>query len=146
MAAALHTAGSSPVLATPNVTPMIDVMLVVLIIFMLATPAIVSSGVQLPPGLHAVPRPEEVADRTLTIDAAGTYTLNAVRVGQAELPALLRRYVAEHPQDHVLYLRADRGLEYRLVREAMHVASENGIAVVGMVTDAAQQARRRASR
>ena len=124
------------VLAVPNVTPMIDVMLVVLIIFMIVTPAMSDAAVELPKGVNAVPRPEEVRDRTLSIDAAGRYTLNAHPVSAAALPATLRRYVADHPEDRVLYIRADQGLEYRVVREAMHVASENGVAVVGMVTEA----------
>jgi biopolymer transport protein TolR len=135
MPAAPPTAGRSNVLAMPNVTPMIDVMLVLLIIFMLVTPVLSAGNVKLPQGLQALPRPEEVRDRTLTIDAAGTYTLNTVRVTKAELPVQLRQYVKDHLEDRVLYLRADQALEYGVVRDAMQVAAESGIVVVGMVTE-----------
>ena len=144
MAASLPTAGRPAVLATPNVTPMIDVMLVLLIIFMLVTPALSGgAAATLPEGVHAVPKPEEVTDRTLTIDATGSYVLDGTAIPAADLPARLAVYVAEHPNDRVLYIRADQSLAYRVVREAMQVAGESGIVAVGMVTDAPRAPTRR---
>ena len=143
MAASLPTAARPAVLATPNVTPMIDVMLVVLIIFMLVTPALSGAAVTLPEGVHSVPKPEDVKDRTLTIDATGAYALDGTAIPAAALPARLAAYVAAHPTDRVLYVRADQSLAYGVVREAMNVASESGIVAVGMVTDAPRPARRR---
>ena len=148
MAASLPIVGRPAVLATPNVTPMIDVMLVLLIIFMIVTPALKNGPVTLPEGVHAVPKPEEVADRTLTIDVTGAYTLNGAAVSAADLPARLAAYVTEHPLDRVLYIRADRSLDYRVVREAMQVAGEKGIVAVGMITEVPRASARgvRASR
>ena len=51
-----------------------------------------------------------------------------------------------HPTDRVLYVRADQGLAYHVVREAMHVAQESGIVAVGMVTEAPRPARARPAR
>jgi biopolymer transport protein TolR len=143
MAASLPTAGRSAVVATPNVTPMIDVMLVLLIIFMLVTPALSGAAVTLPEGVHAVPKPEDVKDRTLTIDATGAYALDGAAIPAAELPTRLAAYVAAHPMDRVLYVRADQSLPYGVVREAMHVAGESGIVAVGMVTEAPRRTRHR---
>lgn len=139
--------GRSGIVTTPNVTPMIDVMLVLLIIFMIVTPAM-DGAVTLPPGVHAVPRPEDVADRTLTIDARGGYHLNGATIAREELAVRLRALVTAAPENHVLYIRADKALQYRLVQDAMDLARANGIAVVGMVTEAAPRAtgRGRASR
>jgi biopolymer transport protein TolR len=146
MAASLPTAGRPAVLATPNVTPMIDVMLVLLIIFMLVTPALGGAVVTLPEGMHAVPKPEEVKDRTLTIDATGAYALDGSTIAAAELPERLAAYVRMYPTDRVLYVRADQALEYGVVSEAMDVARASGIVAVGMVTEARRApARRRAT-
>jgi biopolymer transport protein ExbD len=69
--------GSASVKAEPNVTPMIDVMLVLLIIFMLVVPAISAGFQAIPPqGVNLKPHPEEERDQVLGIDANGQYFLN----------------------------------------------------------------------
>ena len=65
-----HLTGA-PYRADVNVTPMIDVMLVLLIIFMIVTPLIHSTTV-LPKSVHAESRPEDPGDITLSIDRHGT--------------------------------------------------------------------------
>src|SRR6266705_376551 len=70
MAMSMGTGGS--VKAEPNVTPMIDVMLVLLIIFMLVVPAISAGFQAIPPqGTNLKPHPEEERDQVLGIDANG---------------------------------------------------------------------------
>ncbi len=73
--------------AEPNVVPMIDVMLVLLIIFMVVTPAITSGFQAVPPdGINLKEHPEEDADVVLGIDKGGKYYLQKVAVTPEALP------------------------------------------------------------
>ena len=79
--------GSQNVKAEPNVTPMIDVMLVLLIIFMLVIPAITAGFQAVPPyGVNLKPHPEEDQDQVLGIDAQGQYYLNTKAIPNAAEP------------------------------------------------------------
>ena len=83
---AMSMGGKSTVKADPNVTPMIDVMLVLLIIFMLVIPAINAGFVAVPPqGQNLKPHPEEDDDQVLGIDANGQYFLNKQPIPNATL-------------------------------------------------------------
>jgi biopolymer transport protein TolR len=119
--------------STPNVTPMIDVMLVLLIIFMLIVP-VLHNQVQPPEAAYSSARPEEASDRTLVIDAAGRYWLDKQPIRAASLGTALEQLVARNPEDRVLFVRADQSLEYGVVREAMATAASSGMRVVGLVT------------
>jgi biopolymer transport protein TolR len=124
-----------PLRAEPNVTPMIDVMLVLLIIFMLVTPAIVNGMRAVPPSAaHVRAHPEEEADHTLGIDRDGTFYLDRRPVPAAQLAERLRTLYAGSA-DRVLYLRADRDLGYAVVRDAMEIARGSGVRVIGMVAE-----------
>jgi biopolymer transport protein ExbD len=129
-------ASSSPALhAQPNVTPMVDVMLVLLIIFMVVTPTLMLGFVAEPPeGVHLTDHPEESGDRVLGIDAQGHYFLDKTPVNPEELPELLRQQIARHPDNRVLYILAHRSLEYRHVRDALDVSAANGVVVAGLIT------------
>jgi biopolymer transport protein ExbD len=125
----------SGVKAEPNVVPMIDVMLVLLIIFMVVTPAITSGFSAInPDGVNLKEHPEEDSDQVLGIDKFGNYYLNKVPVSPEALPGELTR-IFENREDRVLYLKADRGLEYSRVLAAMDIASKNGVVVIGAITD-----------
>jgi biopolymer transport protein ExbD len=121
--------------AEPNVVPMIDVMLVLLIIFMVVTPAITSgfSAVS-PEGINLKEHPEEDTDHVLGIDKFGQYYINKVPVSAEALPTELKRLFADR-EDKVLYLKADRELDYGKVLIAMDIASNNGVYVIGAIAD-----------
>jgi biopolymer transport protein TolR len=122
--------------AEPNVVPMIDVMLVLLIIFMVVTPAITSGFQAVPPdGINIKEHPEEETDIVLGIDKFGKYYIQKQPVSAEELPARLKQIYDARPDDKVLYLKADRGLKYEDVLKAMDIASRNGVTVVGAITD-----------
>jgi len=122
--------------AEPNVVPMIDVMLVLLIIFMVVTPAITSGFQAVPPdGVNLKEHPEEDADQVLGIDKWGKYFLNKQPISAEDLPARLKQIYAARPDDKVLYVKADRNLKYEEVMKAMDVAAHNGVTVVGAITD-----------
>jgi biopolymer transport protein ExbD len=122
--------------AEPNVVPMIDVMLVLLIIFMVVTPAITSGFQATPPdGINLKEHPEEEADQVLGIDKFGKYYLNKQPVSAEDLPARLKAIYDARPDDKVLYLKADKSLKYSEIMAAMDIASHNGVTVVGAITD-----------
>ena len=88
---AMSVGGGGSVKAEPNVVPMIDIMLVLLIIFMLVVPAISAGFQAVPPqGVNLKPHPEEERDQVLGIDAVGQYYLNKSPIPNAELGQRLR--------------------------------------------------------
>jgi len=130
------SAGSSGVKASPNVTPMIDVMLVLLIIFMLVIPAITAGFQAVPPtGVNLKPHPEEDQDQVLGIDAKGQYYLNKKAIPNAELGERLKAIFESREEDKLLYIKAHKDLEYGKVLDAMDIAAHNDVRVTGMITD-----------
>jgi biopolymer transport protein ExbD len=128
--------GSGGVKAEPNVTPMIDVMLVLLIIFMLVVPAISAGFQAIPPqGVNLKPHPEEERDQVLGIDANGQYFLNKKPIPNAQLPELLKGIYENRTEDKLLYIKAHKDLEYSKILDALDIAAHNGVAVSGMITD-----------
>jgi biopolymer transport protein ExbD len=133
--------GSGGVQSTPNVTPMVDVMLVLLIIFMVVAPALLAGFTADPPQAQNIKdHPEdEKTDQVLGIDKAGNYYMNKKQIAQADIPAYLKHvYVDQTRDDYVLYLKADKNLDYSKVIDAMDVAMHNGVRVVGMISDQKQ--------
>ena len=132
----MHTLRAGRVSAEPNVTPMIDVMLVLLVIFMIVIPAIADGAPTVPPQADSLrARPEEAGDRTLTIDRDGRHYLNRVYIPVDSLHSALRTAAASRKDDYVLYVRADKGLEYKVVRDALGTAGSAGIRVVALVSE-----------
>jgi biopolymer transport protein TolR len=121
--------------AEPNVTPMIDVMLVLLIIFMAVGPLLVDGFRANPPsGQHLAEHPEGDVDAVIGLDSAGRYFLNKVPMSEGGLRAALQRRFSRGPLDRVVYLRADKDLEFRKVQGALALASDAGARLVGLIT------------
>ena len=119
----------------PNVTPMIDVMLVLLIIFLVITPTILSGFPAVPPAAANLrAHPEEPADVMVGIDANGRYYLNKRPIEYPALASALRE-IYRGRQDRVLYIKAHRDLEYRLVLDALEAAGVGGVRAVGMIAE-----------
>jgi biopolymer transport protein TolR len=132
----MSTSSGGEVKAEPNVTPMIDVMLVLLIIFMLVVPAISAGFQAIPPqGTNLKPHPEEERDQVLGIDANGQYFLNKAPIPNAELPQRLNAIYENREEDKLLYIKAHKDLEYGKVLDALDIAAHNHVAVTGMITD-----------
>ena len=128
------------VASEPNVTPMIDVMLVLLIIFMVVAPMLLDGiAAQPPAGVNLQAHPGREGDVTLGIGADRLYTLDKRPIDRAELPRRLREIYAGRT-DRLLYIQADRRLGYDAVLDAIEVARENGVRVVGMITVQAPRA------
>jgi biopolymer transport protein TolR len=132
----MSVGGGGSVKAEPNVVPMIDIMLVLLIIFMLVIPA-VSAGFQaIPPqGQNLKPHPEEDTDQVLGIDADGQYYLNRAPIPNAELGARLNEIFGNREEDFLLYVKAHKDLEYSKILDALDIAAKNRVRVAGMITD-----------
>src|SRR5215203_1700029 len=132
----MSTGSTSNIKAEPNVTPMIDVMLVLLIIFMLVVPAISAGFQAIPPqGQNLKPHPEEERDQVLGIDANGQYFLNKAPIRNSDLGQMLNDIYADREEDKLLYVKAHKDLEYGKVLDALDIASRNKVAVTGMITD-----------
>ena len=127
---------TSGVRADPNVTPMIDVMLVLLIIFMLVVPAIAAGFQAVPPqGVNLKAHPEENEDQVLGIDANGQYFLNKKPIRNETLAEQVKAIYDARTVDKIMYVKADRNLDYSKVQDAVDIISKNGVRVAGMITD-----------
>ncbi len=130
---ALRGVGSSHPMADLNITPMIDVMLALLIIFMVVTPVLSEYAATLPVARHPVPTTLEDAV-TLGIDRTGTFFIGADTIPADRLAERLARIYAARPGDHVLYVRADRTVPYRLVLDAVDAARAAGVRTLGAIS------------
>jgi biopolymer transport protein ExbD len=117
---------------------MVDVMLVLLIIFMVVAPALLAGFNAEPPQAQNIKdHPEDdKTDQVLGIDKDGRYYLNKKEIAaEAVGPALKHIYVDTPRDDYIMYFKADKGLNYSKVLDAMDLAMKNGVRVVGMISD-----------
>ncbi len=118
-----------------NVTPFVDVMLVLLIIFMIAAPlSTVTVPVELPP---ATTKPEEnkAPDPVfVSIEKDGDIYVMEERIALADLPAKLREKTHDNTAERI-FLRADQSLAYRVVMQVMNVMQDAGYLKVGLVAE-----------
>jgi len=118
-----------------NVTPFVDVMLVLLIIFMVAAPLLtVGVPVELPKTAAAPLPGEQEEPLTITLAADGRVLIQATEVDRTELVAKLRAIAAERVNDKV-FLRADGGIAYAEVVQVMGALNAGGFNDIGLVTD-----------
>lgn len=124
-------------MAEINVTPFVDVMLVLLVIFMVAAP-LLTVGVPLKlPSSAAAPLPiDQEEPLTINIDSTGQVYVQRTPVPFAELIVRLRAISGERKSDRV-FLRADAGLEYGRVAQVMGALNAGGFRNIGLVTDPA---------
>ena len=136
----MSTGGAGGVKAEPNVTPMIDVMLVLLIIFMIVIPQVSAGFTAVPPeGANLKPHPEEDTDQVLGIDNQGRYYLNRTPIPKEQLESQLRAiYGAAGRDEFIMYVKADKGLDYGKVTEALDVAAKSGVRMTGLITEQAK--------
>jgi biopolymer transport protein TolR len=118
-----------------NITPMVDVMLVLLIIFMVAAPLLtVGVPVELPKtAANALPAVEE-EPLTITLTADGRVMLQKTEIDPGELIPKLRAVSAERKDDKV-FLRADGSIPYEAVVQVMGALNAGGFSDIGLVTD-----------
>ena len=129
--------GTGAVQSTPNVTPMIDVMLVLLIIFMVVTPALLAGFNATPPqAVNLKDHPEDAnLDQVLGLDRDGNYYLNKRPIRAQDVAPMLKQIYDARTEDKILYVKADKSLDYAKVLDALDIASHNGVRVVGMISE-----------
>ena len=127
--------GSSAAMSEINVTPFVDVMLVLLIIFMVAAPMLtVGVPIELPDTAASAMPNEEEEPLTISITADGLILLQTTEVSDAELIPKLAAIAAERTSDKV-FLRADGALAYERVAQVMGALNAGGFNNIGLVTD-----------
>ena len=132
----MSAGGGAAVKAEPNVTPMIDVMLVLLIIFMIVVPAINAGFNAVPPEAQSVKtHPEEETDQVLGIDSDGKFYLNKQEVRQEDLAAKVNA-IFTGKDEHIMYVKAHKDIKYAKVLDALDILAHNGVAVAALITEA----------
>ena len=117
-----------------NMTPLVDVMLVLLIIFIITVPVMKHAvNVDLP---RASSQREDAKPETvrLSVQADGTYYWNESKVTDEALPGLLRAEAAKNPQPD-LHIRGDKAVRYERVAQAMAAAQQAGLRKIGFITE-----------
>jgi biopolymer transport protein ExbD len=124
-----------PLMSDINVTPMVDVMLVLLVIFIISAPMFTHAVKLELPRAQAAAAPQNPASTvTLAIDAAGTVFWNDEAVAPAQLDARMAQ-AAALPAQPELQLRADKATRYEAVAQVMAAAQSNGLSKLSFVTD-----------
>lgn len=130
--------GTQQPMAEINTTPLVDVMLVLLVIFIITAPLITHSIRLDLPDAQAAASSESAGTITISIPDTGVvHWNNEPLADQDALRAKLREAAAAQPQPAV-HLRADRDTRYQIIAEVMSAAQQAGIRTLAFVTDPAQ--------
>ncbi|MDO8767888.1 MAG: biopolymer transporter ExbD [Burkholderiaceae bacterium] len=117
-----------------NMTPMVDVMLVLLIIFIITVPVMKHAvNIDLPRASN-VPQDAKPETIRLSVDAAGDYFWNENKVTDAALQLQLQAAAKQNPQPE-LHIRGDKAVRYERVATAMAAAQQAGIRKIGFITE-----------
>jgi len=117
-----------------NMTPMVDIMLVLLIIFIITVPVMKHAvNIDLP---RATNEPELIkpANVVLSVNAEGTYFLDGAQIKDEELTPRLKSAAAQSPQPD-LHIRGDKAVRYERVAQAMAAAQQAGLRKIGFITE-----------
>jgi biopolymer transport protein TolR len=132
---------STDAISQINVTPLVDVMLVLLIIFMVTAP-ILQQGVSVDlPKVAAGPLAGQEEQLVVNVAKTGQLFLNDTAMTPEQLTQKLRAIAAARP-DRQLYVRADQSVPYGQVMRVMGAVHDAGIVRVGLVTEPAPERRR----
>ncbi|WCM93762.1 biopolymer transporter ExbD [Acidovorax sp. NCPPB 2350] len=129
------TGGADATISSINTTPLVDVMLVLLIIFLITIPVVnFSVSVELPRE-HVERRESRPDDIVVTVDAAGrVYWFDTLQENPEILLERLRLAAAQQPQPE-LYIRGDLRSRYEPVGRLVYAAQHAGIARIGFITE-----------
>ncbi len=127
--------GKSAAMSEINVTPFVDVMLVLMIIFMVAAPMLtVGVPIELPKTAATALPSEQEEPLTITMTADGLLMIQTTEVAEADLIPKLQAVAAERTSDKI-FLRADSAIAYGRVAQVMGALNAGGFRNIGLVTD-----------
>lgn len=119
--------------AEPNMTPMIDVLLVLIVIFMIAQPMMQKTmDIQLPKEEKNKTEAPPSTNIVLQIESGGVYKINTLQVTQAQLQSKLNDIYRNRPQK-IIFVKASPDVVYQDVIAAMDAARGAGVKVIGAV-------------
>jgi len=131
----MQLGGGGGVKSEINVTPLVDVMLVLLIIMMIIAPLLQKGvDVRLPIAVNSASKPETQDQTVLGIKADKTVWINGVEVRKEDLRARLEA-VLETKKEKLILIKADEDAPYSAVMDAMDTLRASGIEDVGLITD-----------
>ena len=117
-----------------NMTPMVDVMLVLLIIFIITVPVMKHAvNIDLPRASN-VPQDAKPETIRLSVDASGDFFWNETKVAEEAMLLQLKAAATQNPQPE-LHIRGDKAVRYERVATAMAAAQQAGIRKIGFVTE-----------
>jgi biopolymer transport protein ExbD len=118
-----------------NVTPLVDVMLVLLIIMMLVAPMLQRGvDVRLPLAANTSDKPENEQQTVLAVDARDKFYVNSIEVPRAEMADRVR-LALEEKTERVVLIKGDTDASYRAIMAAMDDLRKAGIEDIGLITD-----------
>jgi biopolymer transport protein TolR len=119
-----------------NVTPLVDVMLVLLIIMMLVAPMLQKGvDVKLPLAANTADKPDNDKQTVVAVDAANQLWVNGIRVGKNEFTDRVKS-ILEDKTDRVVLIKGDQDASYSAIMEAMDYLHEAEIEDIGLITEA----------
>jgi biopolymer transport protein ExbD len=136
----MQLGGSGGVKSDINVTPLVDVMLVLLIIMMIVAPLLQQGvAVTLPIATNTSEKPETQEQTVLAITADKRLFVNAVQVAEQDLPRRMEQ-VLEEKKEKIVIIKADVDVEYGAVMSAMDTLRAAGIEDMGLITETRRSA------
>jgi biopolymer transport protein TolR len=132
---AMSMGGGTGVKSDINVTPLVDVMLVLLIIMMIVAPLLQQGvSVTLPKATNTTEKPETQGQTVVAITSDGRFFVNTVEVPKDRLQGRIAE-IFEATEDRTVIIKADVDVEYAAVMEAMDQLRASGIEDMGLITD-----------
>jgi biopolymer transport protein ExbD len=136
---AMQLGGGGGVKSDINVTPLVDVMLVLLIIMMIIAPLLQKGvDVRLPIAVNSASKPETQDQTVLGIKADKTVWINGVQVRKEDMRARLDA-ILETKKEKLILIKADEDAPYSAIMDAMDELRASGIEDVGLITDSKAQ-------
>ena len=130
----LNASNDDDVMNEINMTPMVDIMLVLLIIFIITVPVMKHSvNIDLPRASNEaqITKPETIR---LSVDAQGSYFINEAAIADIDLAPRLISAAVQNPQPE-LHIRGDKNVRYERVAQAMAAAQQAGLRKIGFITE-----------